>query len=119
MIRPPDSRSSVTSERATATGCRSGRMNTHVPSLIVDVTAAIDATRALAESEEKTPQLGPLMERFARIDLGGGLGVPYRTDNEPPPDPEAYGKMVAAATREATVAGSSPAPAKTTLGPPA
>ncbi|TMA25842.1 MAG: hypothetical protein E6J88_09390 [Deltaproteobacteria bacterium] len=34
------------------------------------LTAAIDATCALAESEEKTPQLGPLMERFARVDLG-------------------------------------------------
>jgi diaminopimelate decarboxylase len=32
---------------------------------------------------------------IARLDLGGGLGVPYRNDNEPPPDPGAYGAMVA------------------------
>jgi diaminopimelate decarboxylase len=30
---------------------------------------------------------------ISRIDLGGGLGVPYRTDNEPPPEPAAYGAM--------------------------
>jgi diaminopimelate decarboxylase len=27
-------------------------------------------------------------------DLGGGLGVPYRRDNSPPPDPKAYAAMV-------------------------
>jgi diaminopimelate decarboxylase len=32
---------------------------------------------------------------ISRIDLGGGLGVPYRHNNEPPPDPAAYGAMVA------------------------
>ncbi len=30
---------------------------------------------------------------IARADLGGGLGVPYRASNAPPPDPEAYGKL--------------------------
>jgi diaminopimelate decarboxylase len=32
--------------------------------------------------------------RIDRIDLGGGLGVPYTFDNEPPPDPAAYGAMI-------------------------
>lgn len=36
---------------------------------------------------------------ISRIDLGGGLGVPYRHNNEPPPDPAAYGAMVANVTR--------------------
>jgi len=36
--------------------------------------------------------------RIARADLGGGLGVPYRLDNLPPPDPDAYGEVIAAAT---------------------
>ena len=35
---------------------------------------------------------------IARVDLGGGLGVPYARDNEPPPDPAAYGAMIAKAT---------------------
>ena len=28
------------------------------------------------------------------VDLGGGLGVPYREDNEPPPLPDAYAEVV-------------------------
>lgn len=32
-------------------------------------------------------------------DLGGGLGVPYDTDQPPPPAPDAYGAMVARVTR--------------------
>ena len=37
--------------------------------------------------------------KILRADLGGGLGVPYRLDNAPPPDPDAYGDVIAAATR--------------------
>ena len=40
---------------------------------------------------------------ISRVDLGGGLGVPYRTDNEPPPDPAAYGTMAAAITKRLDV----------------
>ena len=36
---------------------------------------------------------------ISRIDLGGGLGVPYRSDNIPPPDPAAYGAMAASITK--------------------
>lgn len=34
----------------------------------------------------------------SRVDLGGGLGVPYRPDAPPPPSPAAYAAMVARAT---------------------
>jgi diaminopimelate decarboxylase len=37
---------------------------------------------------------------ISRLDLGGGLGVPYRHDNAPPPDPAAYGAMVTRVTRD-------------------
>jgi diaminopimelate decarboxylase len=37
---------------------------------------------------------------ISRIDLGGGLGVPYQTDNRPPPDPAAYGALAAAITKD-------------------
>src|SRR5262252_1960128 len=33
------------------------------------------------------------------VDLGGGLGIPYREDNEPPPEPDAYAAVVRRATR--------------------
>ena len=37
---------------------------------------------------------------ITRLDLGGGLGVPYEKDNSPPPDPTAYGAMVTRVTRD-------------------
>ena len=35
---------------------------------------------------------------ITRADFGGGLGVPYRLGEEPPPDPAAYGAIVARLT---------------------
>src|ERR1700722_1114039 len=35
----------------------------------------------------------------SQIVLGGGLGIPYREDNDPPPDPDAYARIVKNATR--------------------
>ena len=37
---------------------------------------------------------------ISHVDLGGGLGIPYRDDNEPPPHPEAYAEVVKQATRD-------------------
>ncbi|MES2472409.1 MAG: diaminopimelate decarboxylase [Pseudomonadota bacterium] len=37
---------------------------------------------------------------ITRLDLGGGLGVPYQNDNSPPPDPAAYGAMVTRVTKD-------------------
>jgi diaminopimelate decarboxylase len=37
---------------------------------------------------------------ISHVDLGGGLGIPYREDNEPPPDPAAYAAVVKRATRD-------------------
>jgi diaminopimelate decarboxylase len=37
---------------------------------------------------------------ISHIDLGGGLGIPYREDNEPPPHPDAYAALVKRATRD-------------------
>ncbi|WP_419816267.1 diaminopimelate decarboxylase [Glacieibacterium sp.] len=56
--------------------------------------------------EETFGRLGALMGRLRglghiieRVDLGGGLGVPYRADLPAPPLPEVYGAMVARATK--------------------
>jgi diaminopimelate decarboxylase len=40
--------------------------------------------------------------RIERIDLGGGLGVPYHSDNQPPPDPAHYGALAARITKDAS-----------------
>jgi diaminopimelate decarboxylase len=37
---------------------------------------------------------------ISHIDLGGGLGIPYGHEVEPPPDPSAYAAMVKRATRD-------------------
>jgi diaminopimelate decarboxylase len=37
---------------------------------------------------------------ITRLDLGGGLGVAYVKDNNPPPDPVEYGAMVERVTRD-------------------
>jgi diaminopimelate decarboxylase len=37
--------------------------------------------------------------RIDHVDLGGGLGIPYQENNEPPPHPEAYAEVVKRATR--------------------
>ena len=36
---------------------------------------------------------------IVHVDLGGGLGVPYRSDNKPPPEPAAYAAMAANLTK--------------------
>jgi diaminopimelate decarboxylase len=40
---------------------------------------------------------------ITRADLGGGLGVPYRLDDAPPPAPRAYGEMIAKLTKDLNV----------------
>ncbi len=37
---------------------------------------------------------------ISHVDLGGGLGIPYLDNNDPPPHPEAYAKVVKQATRD-------------------
>ena len=37
---------------------------------------------------------------ISRLDCGGGLGVPYERNNQPPPDPAAYGAMVTRVTKD-------------------
>ena len=37
---------------------------------------------------------------ICHVDLGGGLGIPYHDDNEPPPHPEDYAEVVKRATRD-------------------
>ena len=43
--------------------------------------------------------------RIDHVDLGGGLGIAYRFDNDPPPPPHAYAEIVARATRESRLRG--------------
>jgi diaminopimelate decarboxylase len=69
----------------------------HIGSQITDLQPFNDAFALLSEFVLALRADG---HAIAHVDLGGGLGIPYRDDNDPPPRPEAYAAMVKAATRE-------------------
>ncbi|MGC9953749.1 MAG: diaminopimelate decarboxylase [Rhizomicrobium sp.] len=59
------------------------------------ITALAPFEAAFTRVVEFVGQLRRDGHTISRVDLGGGLGVPYRTDNEPPPEPAAYAAMAA------------------------
>ncbi|MCB1463399.1 MAG: diaminopimelate decarboxylase [Nitratireductor sp.] len=63
----------------------------HIGSQITDL-APFD--RAFARLEGLIRQLRDHGHTIEHVDLGGGLGIPYRRDNMPPPDPGAYADVV-------------------------
>ncbi len=65
-------------------------IDVHIGSQIVDLEPFEKAFRKVAEL---TAVLRADGHAITRLDLGGGLGVPYVTDNTPPPDPSAYGAL--------------------------
>ncbi len=67
----------------------------HIGSQITELAPFDDAFALLAEF---VAVLRADDHRIRHVDLGGGLGVPYRFDNEPPPHPEAYAEIVARRT---------------------
>jgi len=78
-------------------GIRIVGVDVHIGSQIVDLEPfelAFGKVAALAA------QLRADGHTIERLDLGGGLGVPYIQDNTPPPDPTAYGAMAARVTKD-------------------
>jgi len=69
----------------------------HIGSQITDLQPFDDAFALLSEFVRTLRADGHTIEH---VDLGGGLGIPYREDNEPPPDPAAYAAVVKRATRD-------------------
>ena len=69
----------------------------HIGSQITDLEPFDNAAALLAELARDLMADG---HRLHHIDLGGGLGVPYREDNEPPPDPQAYARIIKRHTRD-------------------
>jgi diaminopimelate decarboxylase len=64
----------------------------HIGSQITDPKPFDDAFALLAEFVRALRADGHGIEH---VDLGGGLGIPYWTDNNPPPSAEDYAKIVA------------------------
>jgi diaminopimelate decarboxylase len=64
----------------------------HIGSQITDLQPFDNAFALLADFVRALRADG---HRIEHVDLGGGLGIPYRTDNNPPPFPEDYARIVA------------------------
>jgi diaminopimelate decarboxylase len=77
-------------------GVRAAGVDMHIGSQITDLQPFDDAFALLSEFVRTLRADGHHIEH---VDLGGGLGIPYREDNEPPPDPAAYAAIVKRATR--------------------
>jgi diaminopimelate decarboxylase len=76
-------------------GLRVAGVDMHIGSQIVELDPFGDAFALLADFVRALRADGHSIEH---VDLGGGLGIPYRDDNEPPPDPDAYAALVKRAT---------------------
>ncbi|MFA6156628.1 diaminopimelate decarboxylase [Mesorhizobium sp.] len=72
-------------------GIRVTGIDTHIGSQITDLQPFDDAFALLVELVGALRADGHAIEH---VDLGGGLGIPYRIDNNPPPLPDAYAQIV-------------------------
>jgi diaminopimelate decarboxylase len=78
-------------------GIKVSGVDMHIGSQITDLDPFGNAFALLAEFVRILRADG---HTISHVDLGGGLGIPYRDDNEPPPHPEQYAEVVKRATRD-------------------
>ncbi len=87
----------VYARAATLPGLKVSGVDMHIGSQITDLDPFGDAFALLADFVRTLRADGHVI---SHVDLGGGLGIPYRDDNEPPPHPEQYADVVKRATRD-------------------
>ena len=87
----------VYARAATLPGIKVAGVDMHIGSQITDLDPFDNAFTLLAEFVRTLRGDG---HTISHVDLGGGLGIPYLDDNEPPPHPDDYAKMVKRATRD-------------------
>ncbi|MHC1547850.1 diaminopimelate decarboxylase [Phyllobacterium sp. K27] len=83
--------SSIYAQAAKLPGLKVVGVDMHIGSQITDLEPFDDAFRLLAEL---VAQLKADGHDIKHVDLGGGLGIPYHFDNNPPPLPDAYAQIV-------------------------
>ena len=86
----------VYAQAAAMKGIRISGVDMHIGSQITELAPFDNAAALLAELARDLMAAGHSLEH---IDLGGGLGVPYREDDPPPPDPQAYAEIIKRHTR--------------------
>ncbi|MFN3656764.1 MAG: diaminopimelate decarboxylase [Pseudolabrys sp.] len=78
-------------------GIKVSGVDMHIGSQITDLDPFGNAFALLAEFVQELRADG---HTISHVDLGGGLGIPYHDNNEPPPHPEQYAEVVKRATRD-------------------
>jgi diaminopimelate decarboxylase len=86
----------VYAQAAKLKGVKVAGVDMHIGSQIVELDPFGNAFSLLADFVRELRADGHII---SHVDLGGGLGIPYRDDNEPPPNPEQYAQVVKQATR--------------------
>src|SRR3954452_20576832 len=86
----------VYAHAATLPGLKATGVDMHIGSQITDLEPFDDAFALLSEFVRVLRTDG---HAISHVDLGGGLGIPYREDDAPP-HPDAYAAMVKRATRD-------------------
>ncbi|PPJ45388.1 diaminopimelate decarboxylase [Rhizobium sp. KAs_5_22] len=81
----------VYARAATLPGIEVAGIDMHIGSQITEMQPFEDAFRLLRELVDTLRADG---HAIAHVDIGGGLGIPYKDDNNPPPEPTAYAKVV-------------------------
>ncbi|HWE77850.1 MAG TPA: diaminopimelate decarboxylase [Pseudolabrys sp.] len=87
----------VYAQAAKLPGIHVAGVDMHIGSQITDLDPFGNAFALLADFVRELRADG---HSISHVDLGGGLGIPYRDDNEPPPRPEQYAEVVKKATRD-------------------
>jgi diaminopimelate decarboxylase len=78
-------------------GVRAIGVDMHIGSQIVELEPFRDAFSLLADFVGTLRADG---HAISHIDIGGGLGIPHRDDNDLPPDPTAYAALAKRATHD-------------------
>jgi diaminopimelate decarboxylase len=86
----------VYADAAKLPGVKIAGVDMHIGSQITELKPFQDAFALLTDFVRTLRADGHSIEH---VDLGGGLGIPYRDDNEQPPSPAAYADLVKRATR--------------------
>ena len=81
---------------ASLPGLHVAGVDMHIGSQITDLSPFADAFALLSDFVQELRADG---HTITHVDLGGGLGIPYREGDDVPPDPAAYAKVVKEATR--------------------
>jgi len=84
-------------EAAKLPGIEITGVDMHIGSQITELLPFENAVTLIVELARELMRDG---HRLAHVDFGGGLGIPYHPENEPPPLPKAYAEMVKRLTKD-------------------